>query len=421
MRTVVQRFPKWAVVGMAAGLAVGAAQALEPDALFGKIASSVWAVRTFDAQEHVLNNGSAVVVAPGRLVTNCHVLAKASSFVIRQDNVSYGATLEYPDVERDLCQISVANFRAAPVPISPPGSARVGQRVYAIGNSRGVENTLNEGMLSGLRGGDGRDEHLLQTTAPVSAGSSGGGLFDAEGRLLGILDFGAGDTDALNFAVPAEFIAEIPRRAQAAMAARSTGEPARDARRAGSRSGGMALTDPLRPGDALEYMLTDQLTGKQSRVMYRLDRISGDQLSFNMGGRIETRDGQVVSISAPAGGVFDSSSPPGGWARKDLRPGMHWHVDYVAPGGDKWRHELDAAVVDLRTAKVDGVELKVMQIDFKGWLYSAWGTSAAAISTPFEATALYAPALGRVVRFDVSYRRSFNIARESIELMHVLR
>lgn len=100
---------------------------------------------------------------------------------------------------------------------------------------------------------------------------------------------------------------------------------------------------------------------------------------------------------------------------------MHWHVDYVARDGDKWRHDLDAGVVDLRTAKVEGVELKVLQIAFKGWLYSpTFGAGPSATGNPFEATALYAPELGRVVRFDVSYRRSSSVVRGSIELVHVL-
>ena len=128
-----------AFLGLA--LAAGAAAALEPEVLFSKVSGSVWAVRTFDAQERPLRADSAVVIAPGRLVTNCHVLAKASSFVIKQDNVTYGATLEFPDPARDLCQIKVANFTAPPVALAPAGSARVGQRVYAIGNPRGLENT----------------------------------------------------------------------------------------------------------------------------------------------------------------------------------------------------------------------------------------------------------------------------------------
>ena len=151
---------------------------MEPDVLFSKVSGSVWAIRTFDAQARPLSAGSAVVIAPGLLVTNCHVLAKASSFVVRQDNVSYGATLEFPDPGRDLCQVRVANFNVPPVTLAPAGSARVGQRVYAIGNPRGLENTLSEGILSGLRGGD-ADARLLQTTAAMSPGSSGGGLFDS--------------------------------------------------------------------------------------------------------------------------------------------------------------------------------------------------------------------------------------------------
>jgi S1-C subfamily serine protease len=71
------------VLCLAALLAAGPAAALEPDVLFAKVSGSVWAIRTFDAQSRPLSAGSAVVIAPGRLVTNCHVLAKASSFVVR--------------------------------------------------------------------------------------------------------------------------------------------------------------------------------------------------------------------------------------------------------------------------------------------------------------------------------------------------
>lgn len=405
---------RWTSLLIAGGLTAGGAQALEPDALFEKVSPGVWTVRTFDAQERPLRGGSAVVVAPGRLATNCHVLAKASSFVIRQDNITYGATLEYPDVERDLCQIKVANFRVAPLQIAPTGAARVGQRVYAIGSPRGFENTLSEGILSGLRGGDAADARLLQTTAPISPGSSGGGLFDSEGRLVGITTFAVREAGSLNFAVPADFVAEIPARAQAAMARHAEGGD--------GAMGPRGLTDPLRPGNALEYVRTDRLTGNHTSVVYRLDRITGDELFFNMGGRVEKVDGRVVSITSPAGGIFDSSSPPGGWGRKDIKLGMRWHLDYVATSGEKWRHELDAAVVGERSMRVDGTEVRAVQIAYTGWIYASYGTGASLVGTPFEATAWYARELGRIVRFEAKHRRgNSSSASESIELVRVLR
>ena len=406
---------------VAGGLCAGSALALEPDVLFAKVSPGVWTVRTFDAQERQLRAGSAVVVGPGRLVTSCHVLAKASSFVIRQDNVTFGATLEYPDIERDLCQIKVANFRAAALPIAPPRSARVGQKVYAKGSPRGTENTHSERIQSGLRGGEdgeGGEGRLLQTTAAIASGSSGGGLFDSDGRLLGITTYGAREAGNLGFAVPADFLAEIPDRAQAALARRPRGEDGTPSKAAVARGPG----DPLRPGDALEYVRIDRLTGNRSPVVYRLDRIAGDELVFNMGGRVEKADGRVVSVNSPAGGYFDSSSPPGGWGRKDIRPGMRWHLDYVATTGDKWRHELNATVIGERSMRVDGMDLKVAQIVYTGWIYASYGTGASPVGTRFDATAWYAGDLGRIVRFEAEHRRgNASSSNESMEFVRVLR
>lgn len=412
-----------AFLGLA--LAAGAAAALEPEVLFSKVSGSVWAVRTFDAQERPLRAGSAVVIAPGRLVTNCHVLAKASSFVIKQDNVTYGATLEFPDPARDLCQIKVANFTAPPVALAPAGSARVGQRVYAIGNPRGLENTLSEGILSGLRGGTGGggagepEARLLQTTAAISPGSSGGGLFDSEGRLLGITTFAARDGGSLNFAMPVEFLAELPARAKAMLEARAR-EPAGSARR--GAGGSVALTEPLRAGDALEYVRTDKLTGTRATVIYRVDRINGDEIVFNGGGKVEKTDGQVVSVTSPAGGLFDSSSPPGGWARNNLLPGMRWQANY-ASAGENQRYELVATVGGERSVRVDGVELQVLSIGYEGWIYaSSMSAPLASGSVRFSGAALYSPELRRVVRFEAAYQRGIvSGGNEVLELVRIQR
>lgn len=400
---------------LACGLVSGA-RAIEPDVLFGRVSPSVWSVRTFDAQERPLRNGSAVVVAPGRLVTACHVLAKASTFVIRQDNVTYGATLEQPDPARDLCQIRVANFNAPPVPVAPAGAARVGQRVYAVGNPRGLENTLTEGMLTGLRGGEDPDLPLLQMTAAVSQGASGGGLFDAEGRLLGITSAAAPDGGNGGVAIPASFFAELPVRAQAAMAARGR-EPA------GARA---ALTpaSPLRMGDALEYVRTDRLTGTRIPVTYRVDRVSGDEVSFNAGGRIEKTDGRVLSVTTPVGGIYDTASPPGGWVRKDVRPGMLWYLDYVPATGEKLRYELKATAGGERTTKVDGNEVQAVEISYEGWIYSGYagGAPLAPRATRLSIKLLYAPGLARVVRFEAQNTRPpFSATDETLELVRVTR
>lgn len=210
-------------------LAHGAAFAndLPPDQLFEKVSPSVWSVIAMDASNRPLGQGSAVVIAPGTLITNCHVLAKAASFSVKRDNVSYGGSLQHADTERDLCQITVRNFTAPAVATVSVDSLKVGQKAYAIGNPRGLEVTLSDGLISGLRRSeDGKSVEFVQTTAPISPGSSGGGLFDSQGRLVGITTLIRRDSQNLNFAIPSNWIAEVPARAQAALAARNSAQNA---------------------------------------------------------------------------------------------------------------------------------------------------------------------------------------------------
>ncbi|MDT4863119.1 hypothetical protein FQZ97_978120 [compost metagenome] len=221
--------------------------------------------------------------------------------------------------------------------------------------------------------------------------------------------------------MPAEFLAELPARAQAQLAARAR-EPEGGAR----RSTGVALAEPLRAGDALEYVRTDRLTGNRTPVIYRVDRVSGDEVSFNAGSRIEKTNGQVVSIMSPAGGLFDTASPPGGWAlrKDDIQPGMRWQLDYVTTTGDRLRHELTASVGGEQTMRVDGVELNVMRIGYEGWIFASSTTSLplSGASTRFRGAAWYSPELGRVVRFEGEYQRGVSSgANESLELVRIQR
>ena len=78
----------------------------------------------------------------------------------------------------------------------------MGEPVYTIGSPSGLENTLGTGIISGLRTADGL--HFVQTNAQVSPGSSGGGLFDSAGDLIGITEFTLKNSQGLNFAIAAE-------------------------------------------------------------------------------------------------------------------------------------------------------------------------------------------------------------------------
>lgn len=197
------------------GLWVLPAGALEPDQIFDKVSPSIVLVLATDEKSYV--QGSGVVVAPQRVVTNCHVVAKRRDVLIKWGDLKFAASVTDVDTVRDLCLLSVPELRAPVVTLRKLDTLRVGQRVYAIGNPEGLELTLTEGLVSALR--TKRGDRMIQTSAAITHGSSGGGLFDLEGRLIGVTTSGVKEGLGLNFAIPADYIAEIARPATAAVVA----------------------------------------------------------------------------------------------------------------------------------------------------------------------------------------------------------
>jgi S1-C subfamily serine protease len=149
-----------------------------------------------DAQ---ISQGSAVALSDRIAITNCHVLEGMNVFgaFINDEFVKF--ELAAKDKKKDLCVIRSSSPLTFAHLTKDYSRLKVGERVYAIGSPSGLRNTLSEGIVSGLREIKGIQH--IQTTTPISPGSSGGGLFDAEGKLIGITTFGVGDKGNLNFAV----------------------------------------------------------------------------------------------------------------------------------------------------------------------------------------------------------------------------
>ena len=206
------------VIGLSHLLGAHSAWALDPAELFEKLSPSVWVVVVSDRNGIRMGSGSGVVIGPERLVTNCHVLRRASAIVVKRDNTGHTAKLEHADVERDLCTLSVKNMNAPAVAIAPLSSAKVGAKIITIGAPRGLELTLSDGLISSLRRDKNDEIESIQISAPISPGSSGGGLFNTKGELLGLPTWLLRDSQNLNFAVPAEWINEVAVRSEAQLA-----------------------------------------------------------------------------------------------------------------------------------------------------------------------------------------------------------
>lgn len=193
------------------------ALALDAEALYEKLSPSVWVVVALDAQGVTMGTGSAVVIGSEQMITNCHVLMKAKAVSVRRMNTMHSAQLLHADADRDLCILRVPGMRAPAVVIAALKSLKVGQRVFALGAPKGRELTLSDGLISSLPRDDKDQVSEIQISVPISHGSSGGGLFDKDGRLIGVTTAMLKDAQNINIAMPAEWIASVPIRSAEAL------------------------------------------------------------------------------------------------------------------------------------------------------------------------------------------------------------
>jgi S1-C subfamily serine protease len=161
-----------------------------------------------DEDEPRGGSGSGVLVSPdGYVVTNSHVVGGRKKLTgITAEGDRLDAEVVGDDPATDLALIKVA---AGELPYAALGSGkpRVGQLVVAVGNPFGLQSTVSTGVVSALgrslRGRDGRlIEEVVQHTAPLNPGNSGGPLVDARGSVVGINTAVIAWSQGVGFAVP---------------------------------------------------------------------------------------------------------------------------------------------------------------------------------------------------------------------------
>jgi hypothetical protein len=178
--------------------------------VFKQVSPSIVVVVTYDATGKPTEFGSGVVLPNGSVATNCHVLKDGTQYRVRYLGSDYRAKLHKSDRSHDVCSLTVPGLQAPPVLLGNTKTLEVGAQVYAIGAPEGLQLTLSQGIVSSLRPVEGGS--YIQTTAAISPGSSGGGLFDDHGRLLGLTSFFVSEGEQLNFALPVEWIEALPKR-----------------------------------------------------------------------------------------------------------------------------------------------------------------------------------------------------------------
>lgn len=152
--------------------------------------------------------GSAVPLAQGRMITNCHVLRDAARIRVSTPDAQWPASMSHNDAYRDLCFLDVPGYQGPAVPMATAESARVGMRVLAVGYTGG-RFAVNKGWVKGLHTCPCDGGRVIQTSAPFDRGASGGGLFDDKGQLIGILTFKSQAGGDFHFALPVGWLRSL--------------------------------------------------------------------------------------------------------------------------------------------------------------------------------------------------------------------
>lgn len=160
-----------------------------------------------DANGQPLSLGSGFFVREGEIASNLHVVegaARGYAKIVGQKAKYDIEGITAVDPERDLVVLKISGARAPTLVLGSSDAVQIGETVYAVGNPQGLEGTFSGGIVSSIRevGAD----RLLQITAPISPGSSGGPVLNGKGDVIGVsvATFRGGQN--LNFAIPSSYL-----------------------------------------------------------------------------------------------------------------------------------------------------------------------------------------------------------------------
>ena len=167
-------------------------------------------------QVHVGSGSGIILTSDGYIVTCKHVVDSAETVkVILNDDTSYDAKLIGSDARSDLAVLKIEATGLTPATLGDSDMLTVGEDVIAIGNPLGeLRGTATSGIVSALSREvtvEKMSMKLIQTDAAISPGNSGGGLFNASGSLVGIVNAKASssDSEGLGFAIPVSSVKTI--------------------------------------------------------------------------------------------------------------------------------------------------------------------------------------------------------------------
>jgi S1-C subfamily serine protease len=178
-----------------------------------RCSQAVVSIKTKDRVGNEIGMGSGFVISQnGLIVTNFHVMASAYQAEIKiGEEVFKDASLVKAIKNFDIAILKIDAKNLLSLPIGDSDSLVTGQFVIALGNPGGFERTVSSGIISALRSKG--EIKLIQMTAPVSPGSSGGPVINEYGEVVGITTLASiFMAQNLNFAIPINYLNKIIKK-----------------------------------------------------------------------------------------------------------------------------------------------------------------------------------------------------------------
>ena len=222
------------------GASTGNAQALQlsVEGVLQSVEPSVVEVTSNGVGGEAIGSGD-VLTSNGYIVTNDHVVQGFSSFTVTlASGKNYPATLVGQSAQNDLAVLKIAATNLKAITLGDSAKAQVGEFVVAVGNPLGLQESATFGIVSALNrtaseapsGPAGQLTGLVQTSAQLNPGNSGGALVNMAGQMIGIPTLGAEDSetgtaaDGIGYAIPSDQVATIANQLIQSGSVSSTGQ-----------------------------------------------------------------------------------------------------------------------------------------------------------------------------------------------------
>ncbi|MCX7878660.1 MAG: trypsin-like peptidase domain-containing protein [Ignavibacteria bacterium] len=169
---------------------------------------SVVVIYAYDENGNISQGSGVIIDRNGLVATNYHVCRGAGKIEVKHYDKTFGdVSILAQDELSDLLILKLnVTFPHILVPAGT-NSLKQGQRIFAIGSPEGYENSISEGIISGFRINS-NNIRLIQMTAPITEGSSGGAVLNSRGELIGLSTSGQHEGN-IYFTVPSDYIYEL--------------------------------------------------------------------------------------------------------------------------------------------------------------------------------------------------------------------